>query len=313
MASTLWLWQRNNCGNEHHQRMERLRVARELDIMSRKTTLHYQSYGEGEHVYVGIPGFGAPHSKSFGLMLERLPDNIKFYGIDPPGLGESPDTDDWSWDGVNSMVIDAVREISEAEGKPVILVGACSGSFHALETARREQQYVERLYLIEPFAYFPWYIFPFATPPTGPVLLYSIFGSPVGRKLFQTALTMAGLTGGYDTMSSFAKVHWRHLYNYLRIYYEASLRGADVFGTITVPKRIYSGSKTVGAIKESLDIWRRVFGDEELEIQILEGVGHQVTQEDPVVITEMVFDDVIAEEAARAIQGDYPKEVASAE
>ena len=103
-------------------------------------------------------------------------------------------------------------------------------------------------------------------------------------------------------MSSFAKVHWRNLYNYLRIYYEASLRGAEVFGTITVPKRIYSGSKTVGAIKESLDIWREVF--DAVDVYILDGVGHQVTQEDPQRITEMIFDDIIAQEAARMMHDE---------
>jgi pimeloyl-ACP methyl ester carboxylesterase len=266
------------------------------------STLFYQRYGDGEHVYVGIPGFGAPHSKSFALMIEQMPEGITFYGIDPPGIGESPDTDDWSWDAVNGLVLDAIREIARKEGKPVTLVGACSGSFHALEATRLEQDHVDRLYLIEPFAFFPWYIVPFVTPGVGPTLLYSIFGSPVGRKAFQTALTMAGLTGGYDTMSSFAKVHWRNLYNYLRIYYEASLRGAKVFVTITVPKRIYSGSKTVGAIKESLDIWREVF--DAVDVFILDGVGHQVTQEDPQRIAEMVFDDVIAQEAARMMQDE---------
>ena len=41
-----------------------------------------------------------------------------------------------------------------------------------------------------------------------------------------------------------------------------------------------------------------------MDVFILDGVGHQVTQEDPQRIAEMVFDDVIAQEAARMMQDE---------
>lgn len=254
-------------------------------------TLHYESYGDGEKIYVGIPGFGASHHKSFGLMIDHLPAAVKFYGIDPPGVGKSESPEHWSWDSINALIAQAVREISQKEGKPVTMIGACSGSFHAMETSMLAPECVERLYLIEPFAFLPWYSYPFVSPTLGPIMLYSVFGSEIGRKSLQTFLTLMGFTGGFDTMSSFAKVHWRDLYSYLSIYKEASDRGAMALGQLEMPVRIYTGSRTMQAMKDSIEIWKGILKD--VTVFTVDNVGHQVTQEDPERITELLFDDLL--------------------
>lgn len=253
-----------------------------------KTHLNVERYGDGEHrVYMGIPGFGAPHEKSFGHMLELLPEAFRFYGIDPPGLGKSPQPHEWTWDGIHDHMVDALEHVVEREQRAITLVGACSGSFHAMEMARRRPELVDELVLIEPFSYFPWFVRLFVAPGLGYGLFRSTFGSHVGRKSIQTGLTLAGLTGGFDTMSSFARVRARDLHTYLSLYRDAERRGPLVYADLKMPKRLYYGTRTFRAVLESVPLWGGMWPD--IELITIEDVGHQVTQEDPEQIVEKFF------------------------
>ncbi len=256
--------------------------------MQNTTTMYLGRYGHGDRrIYFGLPGFGAPHEKSFGHIIDRLPEDVTLYGVDPPGIGKSPQPAQWEWATITDHLLDALYEAVEAEGRPLTLMGACSGSFHALEMARQAPDAVDELILIEPFSYFPWFVRLLIMPGVGAGLLRSTFGSDIGRVVIQQGLTMFGLTGGFDTMSSFANIHWRDLHRYLKIYGMLEARGPIPYAGLTMPKRVYYGTKTFDAVLNSLKIWEGLW--EDVELFELQDVGHQVTQEAPDKLVELLF------------------------
>jgi len=259
-------------------------IARHTEM---KPNLHIETYGDGHDVHFGIPGFGAPHEKSFGDVVERMPEHIKFYGVDPPGIGKSPQPSEWTWDTVTDLLLESLEHTVEEVGEPIRLVGACSGGFHALEMATRRPDLISELVLIEPFGYMPWFVRALVIPGLGYSVFHAMFGTETGRGLIQAGLTARGLTGGFDTMSSFANARAEDLHTYLRFYRNCEIRGAQFFKDIDVPKRLFHGSGTFGAVKDALPMWQAMWKD--LEIITIDGVGHQVTQEDPDQLVAKMF------------------------
>lgn len=271
----------------------------------KKTHLHYKRYGSGEEVYLGIPGFGATHVKSFSNMIARLPEHVTFYGMDPPGLGESPGPLSWSWAQVTDHMLEVLRAISEEHGGPITLVGACSGAFHAMEMSLRAPQHIKELVLLEPFGYTPWFLRAFLTPGVGYGVLHSMFGTELGRNTISKGLALRGITGEYNPIASFANVRPRDVHTYLRLYRALERQGPDYFAGISMPKRLFHGTKTFAAVKESVAIWSPRWKD--LEIITIEDVGHQLTQEAPDLVNEYLFGAPRAQAAPRHEEHDAPE------
>lgn len=249
--------------------------------------LHMASYGEGDQVYFGIPGFGATHVKSFGPMLPLLPEHVTFYAIDPPGIGESPQPAAWDWDHVTDHMVEALAEASARAGGPVTLVGACSGSFHAMELSMRAPQYIKELVLVEPFGYTPWFLKFFVIPGVGYGTLRSVFGTDVGRFLLGKGMAAVGIMGEYNPIAAFALVRPRDIHAYLSMYVQVERRGAEYFRPLAMPKRLFHGTRTFAAVTDSLLIWRDLWG--EIEVTTIQDVGHQITQDAPQQLVDLLF------------------------
>lgn len=256
------------------------------------TYLHIKAYGNGEHNFLGIPGFGASHYKSFGNMLTRVPDHVTFYGMDPPGLGKSPLPKAWDWDQVNDHMIEGVEHIAQESGKPVTLVGACSGSFHAMEIAKKRPDLVKELVLLEPFGYTPWFLRTFLIPKIGYGVFHAMFGTTQGRAVLTKILSTAGVMSEYNPIASFAEVPSSTTHSYLALYHFVErLGGAQQFTEISSKKRILHGTNTFGAVKDSIPVWQEMW--EELEVISIDDVGHQLTQDKPDIVNGYLFDHLI--------------------
>ena len=252
------------------------------------TYLHVQAYGNGPHAFLGIPGFGATHVKSFAGMLNLIPPEVTFYGIDPPGLGLSPDPEAWTWEAITDHLLEVVDAVASERGEKVTLVGACSGSFHAMELAKRRPEAIEELVLLEPFGYTPWFLRTFLIPKFGFALFHAIFGTPRGRAFLTRLLSIGGVARGYSPIESFADVPSSTPHHYLRLYGERERLGAEQFGDISAPKRVIHGTRTFGAVTGSIALWRRIWG--EVEVIAIEDVGHQLTQDKPAEVNALLFE-----------------------
>ncbi len=251
------------------------------------TYLHIEPYGQGEHTFLGIPGFGATHYKSFGNMLDLIPEHVTFYGMDPPGLGQSPTPEQWSWQRVTEHMIEGVEHVANKQGDTVTLVGACSGSFHAMEIAKQRPDLVKELVLLEPFGYTPWFLRTFLIPKLGYAVFHAMFGTPQGRATLTKILSAAGVMSEYNPIASFANVPSRTVHNYLSLYHDVEKKGAWQFAEIDAKKRVFHGTNTFGAVKGSIPMWKEMWQD--LDIVTIKDVGHQLTQDRPEEVNGLLF------------------------
>ncbi len=247
--------------------------------------MHYTVEGAGERVFVGLHGWGSEHQRSFREVLAHLPPDATFYGVDLPGCGRTQAPTDWRWDAIHDQLA-AWLDATIAPGVRVSLVGACSGSFHALALAQRRPERVEQLVLLEPFAAMPWFFNIFLKPITGPLLYKLVFDNPLGRAATQASMRRQGVSEGFDMVGAFGThTSLLHAYQYLRLY--GAIEDHRAFASASAPVRVITGERTWRAIHDSVALWRENWPT--LEAIQLEGVGHMFNQEAPERAAQVIF------------------------
>lgn len=246
--------------------------------------LQLYRYGEGPRVFVGFHGWGAEHTKSFRSLLERLPEDVTFWAMDMPGCGASAAPPRWDWEVVTEILARGCDQI--APERQLSLVGSCSGSFHALAVALERPARVERMLLLEPFAYMPWFFSIFLAPVGGRALYRVIFDNPIGQAATRASLRRQKVSSEYDMVGAFARGSDLGVaYRYLQFYGE--IPEHTVFAAAPGPVRIILGERSWKAIHEAVDLWRENWP--ELEVVELAGTGHMFSQEAPERTIRAIF------------------------
>jgi pimeloyl-ACP methyl ester carboxylesterase len=135
-------------------------------------------------------------------------------------------------------------------------VGNCTGALLALATARERPQRVERLVLIDPFAYVPPYLRLFLLGGLGRIAYGAAFANPVGRWVTDHALARHR-TAGTDLTQGFVRVDHAVTLAYLRAF--AGLGSIRSFAAVSAPIHIVYGQRTFGAVRRSMALWRGLF------------------------------------------------------
>ena len=243
--------------------------------------MHVECYGSGSRVYFGLHGWSGDHS-TFAPLAAHLPAGAALYSADLPGYGSSPAPRRWELAAITDEI---ERAISSADS-PVSIIGNCSGAVFALLAAERLTGRIERLILIDPFAYLPWYFKIFLNKRIGRYAYYSTFANPVGRWLTNLSLSKHR-TAETNLTESFVSVSHDVAYRYLALLGE--LDDITRFSRLRLPVDLVYGARTFGAIKESIAMWRGVWPDARcLE---LAGAGHLPIQEATEQLSEIVFGD----------------------
>lgn len=259
------------------------------DIDSGVEGLYIKRYGRGPRKVVGYHGWGADHLKSFAAVIEALPADTAFYGVDLPGYGRSEVPDVFSYPIVTQRLargLDAIAADRRREGADgsASLVGACSGSYHVLETARQRPDKTDLAVLVEPLAYYPWFLRALLLPGLGKFLFKQVFDNPVGRMLTQRTLSHQRVANDYNVMESFGRLDLQVPYRYLQFYDQ--LGEVDQYATFQTPTRIVYGENTWKAVADSAGIWENVFPD--VTVHRVDNVGHLVNQEAPDAVVEVL-------------------------
>lgn len=250
------------------------------------TQLYYERYGDGDIKIIGFHGWGADHQKSFAAVIDALPDNTSFYGVDLPGYGESPLPDLFTYEEVTRCLLEGLDEIL-GDGESATVVGACSGSYHALEVARSRPDKIDRTVLVEPLAFYPWFLEIFLAPGLGPLLYRVIFDNPLGRLITQWGMHRRRVANEYDVMESFGRIDLEVPYRYLHFYQQ--LGEVSQYRTLPTPTRLVYGENTWAAVVKSADIWEATIP--QLDPTRVEGVGHLVNQEAPSAVVDALLAD----------------------
>lgn len=238
-------------------------------------------HGDGDRIFVALHGWSGSH-RSFDPLLPHLPPGATLWSFDQPGFGQTASPPKWEL----PTLLDLLEPVAQADDRPFTVLGVSGGAIVALLWALRLEHRVERLVLLDPFAFVPWYFRIFTLPVFGTLLYFAVFANPLGR-----ALTNAGLkphrTTYDDLVGGFRGA--RHLDNlrYLRCLSRAV--------TVT-PERIpfegrvdiLYGERTFRAVRRSLPLWKAALPQARcIEVP---GAGHLPIFEAPGAVAKRVFE-----------------------
>jgi pimeloyl-ACP methyl ester carboxylesterase len=241
--------------------------------------MHVECYGSGSQVYFGLHGWSGDHA-TFAPLAAYLPAGAALYSADLPGYGRSPEPRSWE---LTEITDEIARAISSVDSQ-VTVIGNCSGAVFALLAAERLTGRIERLILIDPFAYLPRYFQIFLHKRIGRYAYYSTFANPLGRWLTNLSLSRHR-TADTNLTESFASVSHEVAYRYLALLGE--LNGVARFSRVRLPIDLIYGARTFGAIKESIALWRDLWPH--ARSHELAGAGHLPIQEATRQLSEIVF------------------------
>jgi pimeloyl-ACP methyl ester carboxylesterase len=246
--------------------------------------MHLECYGSGSRVYFGLHGWSGDHS-TFAPLTRHLPAGAALYSADLPGYGRSPTPRRWDLEAITDEIASAIS----AADSPVTVIGNCSGAVFALLAAERLPGRIERLILIDPFAYLPWYFKIFLHKRIGRYAYYSTFANPVGRWLTNLSLSRHR-AADTNLTESFVSVSHDVAYRYLALLGE--LDDIAQFSRLRLPVDLIYGARTFGAVKESIALWLGVWPH--ARCHELAGAGHLPIQEATEQLSEIVFRDCMS-------------------
>src|SRR5262245_44981769 len=239
-----------------------------------------ERYGRGDRIFFGLHGWSGDHT-TFAPLINYLPPDATLFCADLPGCGRTQPPGEWR---LEVLAREIAAEISKLDSQPVTVIGNCSGAILALAAMPLMADRVNRLILIDPFAFAPWYFKLFVATPFGKYAYYSTFANPVGRWITNLSLRRHR-TDASDLTVSFRAVDHSASYNYLRVL--CAIDGIESFAWIQRPIDIVCGERTFKAIKRSVGMWRGVWPH--ARVFELEGAGHLPIEEATEDLGRIVF------------------------
>ena len=249
--------------------------------------MYVKRYGSGEKIFFGLHGWSGDH-RTFAPLAANMPhSSASLYSADLPGCGRSAALPNLTSDSVTDEIVRAVLVVVPP-GKQVTLVGNCSGAILGLLAAMRIEERVNRLVLIDPFAYWPWYFRVFVTKSFGNFGRHAYrttFANPFGRWLTNQSLR-AHRTAETDLTNSFGRIDHDVAQRYLALL--AEVEGIERFADLRrVPIDIVYGERTFGAVKKSIAMWQQIWP--QARARMLAGAGHLPILEATAALSEIVF------------------------
>lgn len=250
---------------------------------------------------VGFHGWAGDHAATFGRLAAVLPEGVGLVAPDLPGYGESPPPEEWTMEALQNALAPLGAALPPT---PRVAVASCSGCLLALDFVLRHPGSFERMVLIEPFAWMPWYFRIFLIPVFGRIAYWTAFDNPLGRWLANRALRdKRGQLAGeqVDLTSNFRRHQPSVTLGYLRVL--RSLEGPERYRSIETPTVLVAGTQSFRALKEGLSHWTASLRN--AQVVMLEGAGHVPLEECPERVVSMALEgdrgEELTEPASRAV------------
>ena len=209
-------------------------------------------WGTGSVHLFALHGWGGSH-ETFAPLAQHLDARFTLWAPDMPGYGASAPLEHWE----RTVYLSRIEALLELLPKaPVHLLGNCSGAIAGLAAMQQQPSRFERLVLVDPFAFTPWYLKLFLWPIVGRLFFWSTFANPLGR--WFTNLSLASKReADTDLTASFSAVPPSTAWNTLRILDEVG--SVAPFAVYRQPALILRGGKTFAAIHASILCWRAIW------------------------------------------------------
>lgn len=228
--------------------------------------------GHGPHGVFALHGWGGSHH-TFDPLLQHLEaDHFRLWSVDLPGYGGANPPAEWSVGAYTDMIVEA---IDRTEGR-LTLLGNCSGAIFGCAAAIKRPERFDRIVLLDPFAYLPWYFALFLIPVLGRVAFWTTFANPIGRWLTNRGLARHRAEST-DLTASFARVDPESAWQTLRLLGE--IRTISGFAPLVLPTRVVFGENTFGAVQASIGMFSALWPH--ARTTRLRGVGHLPLVEAP--------------------------------
>lgn len=203
-------------------------------------------FGMGERFFFGLHGWSGDW-RTFQPLVKDLPADVSLFSVDLPGCGASAQPREWTADAIAEEIAEEIINL----GRPVTVVGSCSGAIFGLQTALLIQNRIERVVMIDAFAFWPSYFKIFLHPVIGRRVYFTTFANPLGRWFTNLSLRSkrkrsTNLTDGFDA------VDHETTYRYLHV-----LDGIDPlrFGQLSIPIDVLYGEKSFAAVQRSAKVF----------------------------------------------------------
>jgi pimeloyl-ACP methyl ester carboxylesterase len=235
-----------------------------------------ERWGRGPRQFLGLHGWNGTHA-TFTPLTAGLPEGVTFRSVDLPGCGESATPLRWDVESV-------VGEIASELKGPTTVVGNCSGAILALLVAQRTPALVERVVMIDAFAWWPWYFRIFLEPHIGRYAYFSTFANPVGRWLTNASLR-GKRSAATDLTGGFARADHESIYRYLTLLRDAG--HAEHFKDLAMPIDVLYGAKSFAAVRQSAYTWAGMWP--QARTFQLDNAGHLPIREAAQQVKEILF------------------------
>lgn len=227
--------------------------------------MYVKAHGRGDRLFVAFHGWGGTH-REFVALASRLPQNARLLSFDLPGYGDSPEPGVWDLDVIAASL---EQEITFHAGcRPSTLIGFCSGSVFALLLAQRKPESVERIVLIDPFAYVPWYFRIFLLGEFGRHAYSVTFQTRAGRAVTDRIVRWTQKQD-MDFTAAFRDMNHEMVRKYLALFHRIDMRR---FRDLKMPIDILYGESTFGEVRQSVEwycgLWPHA------KKSVLRDVGH---------------------------------------
>lgn len=250
--------------------------------------LNTRTIGSGDDIYLALHGWSGS-TRTFDPLASLLPTNVRLLAVDLPGAGRSPAPAEWTRRQIDEALVELIDSI---DAPRLHLLGNCSGAILGLSAARLRADRFDRVVIIDPFAFVPWYFKLFLAPVAGKVMYYSTFANPAGRWLTNGALARHR-TNNTDLTDSFNEVNHPATLGTLQVLDEIGV--IDSFKGVGRSHVVLHGERTFGAVRQSLALWQALWPD--VRIVELAGSGHLPIQEVPEALASAAFSTSVAEQA----------------
>jgi pimeloyl-ACP methyl ester carboxylesterase len=243
------------------------------------------THGNGDRMVVGFHGWSGTH-ETFNALAGLLPADARLMAFDLPGFGRSEPPPRWDVEWMGRQLAEYLEHRPEFQhASHVTLVSSCAGCYPLLACAQSLTRPVDRIVLVDAFAFAPWYFRVFTNRHWGHYAYYCTFANPLGRWLTNRGLADKRADPDANLARAFEQTNHRNTLEYLRACVDLGhySRFADLRAEIVLAY----GEKTFGAVRESLAMWQESWPD--ATRHELKGAGHLGLQEAPEQIAELVF------------------------
>ncbi len=224
-----------------------------------------KEHGRGDRTFVAFHGWGGTH-REFVPLASKLPKDARLLSFDLPGYGDSPAPEIWDLDAI-AAALEQELEL-HTDRRPCTLIGFCSGSVFALLLARRKPESVERIALIDPFAYVPWYFRIFLWGEFGRRAYAVTFQSGTGRAVADRIVRWAQKQDA-DFTAAFRDMNHATVRKYLAMFDRIDMRK---FRDLRAPIDLFYGESTFAEVRKSVawycELWPHA------RKSVLRDVGH---------------------------------------